>query len=192
MFAIGPSPSKVHLSVVYFATAAILELTFNKFRYEHDLTSFKAVLDKINFNELGDWKKGTRLDLALEVAINKMFNEEEEYGMRGAVPNAGFLITDGKNDIRKNATHKKQEMLELLNQRTVKAAKMLRKKKIELVIIGIGNKLNKTTLLELLENKENYYEAKDFEELISKKFVDDIIFCPTPPGKTSDIYSRYV
>ena len=152
---IGISLSGTRAGVVLFSYKAILKVKLNQYNNTADFNRAVDNLEHLRYK--------TRTGLALTVALEQLFTIPN--GMRANVPNVLILLTDGKaNDKQVVAT----------------AVRRIRKAGIKLVVIGIGASVSRPELLEIVEKSDHLYLPNTFQELLSKKFINDIVgeSCP--------------
>ena len=144
-------PNGAHAAVTTFSTTASLVINFQ----DHTTTDdFEAALEALpppgGYTEIG---------IALDVALNKMFQEAN--GMRLDSPKVAVLMTDG------------------IATSTVDYAgfrKKFRGAHIKLLVVGIGN-VNKNDLLKLVETPDDLLLVTDFAALNVTDFVEHTKFC---------------
>ena len=159
------STSGVHASVVQFSTTPKLEVPFMD-----DITKFSTGVDEIEW--MGQF---TRIDLALDVAYNQMFQTVNGMRSEGNCNKVVVVMTDGKNENPKN-------------EGPAPALSALTTKKfhddgIKVIVIGIGNGVDKAELELLVNTKDNYHGAKNFDYLLTKKFRKSLLDCEKLTGK---------
>ena len=99
----------------------------------------------------------TRIDKALKLAKEKLM-----VGARSDAPKLIFLLTDGSQTASADAVD------------PAILAKDLRDDGIQLIVIGIGKNTKPSELERIAGQKANVYLAKDFDELQSSSFVQNI------------------
>ena len=167
--AINISPAGGHAAVTIFSARsrkyrirkdAELKIKFSDYTtfYNPDrpLNSFKEAV-----NTLPYWGGGTRIDSALNLALNEMFQTSN--GMRQDVPKTCVLITDGKQSRR-------------YTRRYARLARKFQKAKIRMIAVGVG-KVNKRDLRKLVGSSSNLHLAKDFDALLKDSFIKRITVC---------------
>lgn len=102
----------------------------------------------------------TRIDKALRQARDDLFKSEN--GGRTNIPKMILLLTDGSQTMDSDA--KDPGMI----------ARQIRETGVKIVVIGIGNRINKAELLNIANEASHLYLAKDFEELKSPSFTAKI------------------
>ena len=144
----------VHASVVHFSSNAYLTIPFMD-----DISEFTSEIDRT-----AQWTAygSTRIDKGLDVAFDQMFQTSN--GMRpfGECNKVVILMTDGQNDY--------PNMLIGKTDRFHEAG-------IRVVAIGIGRYADNDELLSLVKEDSNFYQAEDFEELLSDSFLGSIAAC---------------
>ena len=159
---INVSPSGSHVSVATFNHDAELKIKFPDY---YDIDDFKSAVDALPYTG-----GGTRIDLGLDVALNEMFQVAN--GMRMDVPKVMILITDG---------HSGGPPLESLDYATKFSDAGIRS-----VVIGVGNGINRPALLSVVREESDLHLARDFDQLLSKDFIDSITAnCSLFKGKPS-------
>ena len=145
----------VHVSVVQFSSNAYLEIPFMD-----DITEFTSAVETL-YMESKPYGS-TRIDKALDVAFDEMFQTDN--GMRpfGECNKAVILLTDGQNDYANLLIGKTDRFHDA---------------GIRVVAIGIGSTVDNDELLRLVKFDSNFYQAKDFDELMSDSFVGSIAAC---------------
>ena len=141
------------MAVVLFSFYSQLSIKFTDHMKAED---FKRAVDALPL-----MRSTTRIDRALNTAYDEMFNEKN--GMRVTVPKVLILLTDGEQTKAADAIPPWQVV-----QKFHDAG-------IRVLVIGIGAGVNPTELGRLVKSKGDLYLAKDFEQLKSSSFVDDII-----------------
>ena len=142
--AIGISPTGGQAAVTFFSDAAYLGIRFSDHK---NFNSFQTALDGIS-RKIG----GTRIDLGLEVALNKMFTAP--HGMRPTSAKSVVLITDGANN----------QPLDSVSWRN-----KFKARNITMIVIGAGN-INKAELEKLVDNPNDLHIASDMEALKMGEF----------------------
>ena len=100
----------------------------------------------------------TRIDRGLTKAHNVLFREAG-----GSRPNANkflFLLTDGSQSLGHN----------VIDSSLI--AKNLRFMGVKFYIVGVGRSVNPAELAEIGGDEESVFLAKSFDELISRRFID--------------------
>ncbi len=158
----GLSAEGCHAGVVRFSHKAEVRMRFAE---KNTVTEFNNDIDNMPL-----WGYTTRIDEALRVAYNDLF--QLRYGMRMGVSKVVFVLTDGKQTNAVGAVS------------PAKAILPFHKSNIKVVVIGIGSRINKNELKSMVKSEKDVYFAKNFDELISSKFVDDITAasCQTVAG----------
>ena len=144
-------PNGAHAAVTTFSTTASLVINFQ----DHTTTDdFEAALETLpspgGYTEIG---------IALDVALNEMFQEVN--GMRLDSPKVAVLITDGDSNSEVDYP---------------RFRKLFRGAHIKLLVVGIGN-VNKNGLLELVETPDDLLLVTDFAALDVTDFVEHTTFC---------------
>ena len=141
------------VAVVLFSSYSQLSI---KFTDHTNASDFKRAVDALPL-----MKSTTRIDRALTTAYNEMFNEKN--GMRVKVPKVLILLTDGEQTKGADAIPPEQVV-----QKFHDAG-------IKVIVIGIGTGVNSVELGKMVKSRENLYLAKNFDQLKSGQFVDNII-----------------
>jgi len=143
-FRLGENQSRA--SVVTFSDHAELSIRFNEF---YDQASFDRAVSEIRF-----FNQGTRIDKALLLAGSQMFKIAN--GARGGVPDTLILLTDGRSQGNNEAI----------------IAKALRRRGVNIIVVGITNSVNEKALQDIAGDPSNYFTAENFDILISEKFIE--------------------
>ena len=146
------SQSGTHSALVLFSYYAYLKIKFSDFYNGKDFQ--KAV------NTLPLLGSTTRIDRALNLAYNEMFNAAN--GMRANVPRIVVLLTDGEQTDGDDAIS------------PAEAVKPFHKAGIKVIVIGIGPGIKRNELLTIVKSPEDLYFAKSFDQLKSASFVGNI------------------
>ena len=147
---IGISLSGSRAGLVLFGTYAELSIKLNQFDNTAD---FQSAVDQLRL--MGS---STRIDRALTVADEQLFSVSN--GMRLNVPKVLILLTDGKQDSAATAPSI--------------AIKPFHDAGIKVIVIGIGPGVLESELRKFVLSSDDLYLPKDFEELNSAKFIQDI------------------
>ena len=159
----GISSKGSRAGVVAFSSDAELSIRLND---NKNLTNFNAAVDKIPI--MGST---TRIDKALLLAKNELFAIRN--GARPGIPKILILLTDGSQT----------QDVDIMNPKGL--ADNLRKKGIQVLVVGIGSEVNEAELLDLGGNKaENVFSAASFNELISGPFIEGVTKLSCDIGKT--------
>ena len=134
-----------------------------------DLSSFNAAVDKIPL--MGST---TRIDKSLRLTQNEMFSLLN--GARPGVPKVLILLTDGSQTQDAGA------------EDPAVVADELRKDGINIIVVGIGQGVNKTELARIAGDADNAYSAASFDELIGSEFVDKIKESGCKAGKCLTVF----
>ena len=145
----------VHASVVQFSSSAYLKIPFMD-----DITDFTSEVHTLY--EKTEPYGNTRIDKGLDVAFDEMFQTSN--GMRpfGECNKVVIVMTDGQNDY--------PNMLIGKTDRFHEAG-------IRVVVIGVGSQVDNDELLRLVKFHNNFYQAKDFDELLSDSFLANLAAC---------------
>ena len=161
----GIFPNGAHAAVTTFDSQASLEIRFSDHTTNAD---FEAALD-----ELVHRSGGTQIGIALETALNEMFQGVN--GMRLGSPQIAVLITDGdSNDPVDYADFKRK----------------FRAAHIKLVVVGIGN-VNENDLLQLVETPDDLYLVTDFLALDLNDFIKGTTFCEPNVARACQTVNSY-
>ena len=156
------SPDGSHVSVATFDDKAQLNIRFSD-TYDN-ITALKAAIDAVPCA----CESGTRIDLGLNIALDKMFHVVN--GMRTKVHKVVILITDGKQTTYGPS-------LDTLNY-----AKKFTEAGINIFVVGVGN-VSKRQLLSVVMDKNHLFYAKDFDEL-NYGVAQSLGQCTTLVGKS--------
>ncbi|XP_057306435.1 collagen alpha-5(VI) chain-like isoform X2 [Hydractinia symbiolongicarpus] len=149
-FVIGQNQAR--MSVVTFSYHASLSIKFSDYDGETDF--FQAV---DNIPLMG---YTTRIDKALEMAKDSMFNEKN--GARVGVPKILILLTDGSQSPSSDATD------------PAVLAKKIRNTGINLLAIGIGKGINQTELEHIVGSSQSTFQAASFDEITTSNFITKV------------------
>ena len=139
-------------SVVTFSSFTLLSIKFN----EHYQTStFNVAVDKIPLIGLK-----TRIDKALRLTQSQMFTQNN--GARHGVPKILILLTDGSQTRAHGA------------EDPALVAAELRRSGVQLVVIGIGERVDFDELNSIAGDNNRIFTAASFKELVTKDFVSKI------------------
>lgn len=138
---IGPMQS--HAAVVVFSDKVENPITFNDYL---TLDEFKAKVLNLPF-----MSQRTRIDLALDMALNKVFTKEGN--TRHFVPKIAILLTDGVQT-------RTRDQIPL----TTVAGNLINKG-VHLYAVGIGRGVNRAQLELLVKKKHHVVEIKSFRSL---------------------------
>ena len=116
----------------------------------------------------------TRIDKALNLAGEELFNPEN--GGRPNVQKLIILLTDGSQTKDADAIDPGD------------IADKIRKSGTKVIVVGIGNSVNKAELLHVANGESNLYLAKDFNELKSPTFTANIAQVSCVKGKKNIKY----
>ena len=148
---IGISLSGSRAGLVLFSTWAELEIKLNQF---DNTTAFQSAVDQLPLRGYS-----TRIDRALAVANEHLFSVSN--GMRPNVPKVLILLTDGRQD-------------NVATDPSI-AIKPFHDAGIKVIVIGIGPGVLESELRKFVSSLGDLYLPKDFEELNSAKFIQDIV-----------------
>lgn len=147
------SPTGSHAGVVLFSYNAELSIKFSDHTNVKDFNSAVEGLALMGST--------TRIDKALTLAFDSMFNEKN--GMRVRVPKVLILLTDGAQTQDADAVVPSQ----VVNR--------FHDAGIKVIVIGIGSGVKPDELKTMVKSSSNLYLAANFDQLKSGKFVKDII-----------------
>ena len=148
---INISPSGGHASVTVFSSNAKVMIKFSDYQTN---ASFKKAVSALKYT-----RGGTRIDNALEVAYNDMFNSTN--GMRPDVPKLLVFMTDGFHygpGFNYTAWGNR-----------------FRERQIKVLVVGIGN-VDTRNLVKLVESGKDMYHVSNFDAL-DTSFAKDIKLC---------------
>ncbi len=157
----GLSKGASHAGVVVFSDKVELSVTFAE---KNNAKEFNDAVDK-----LPSWGARTRLDKALKVAYDELFQPEN--GMRLDVKQVLFVLTDGEQTKVNGSVSPAQ------------AIAPFHESDIKVVVIGVGSHVNRKELKSMVKSEKDLYFAKNFDELISSPFVDEITAASCQKGK---------
>ena len=124
-----------------------------KFSEHTNVNTFEKAIDALPY-----WSGYTRIENALKVGLNEMFQESN--GMRPDPPKTLVLITDGQNHGVDYAAW----------------GASFRNAKIRVIAIGVG-KVNEADLTALVGARGDLHLAKDFDALLQDSFIKNITLC---------------
>jgi len=137
-------PRNVQLGLIVFSDVPIMSIRFGTLR-STDLFSFTAAVDGVPY-----FRGRTRIDSALETAANSLFPE----GRQSLVPQVLLLITDGRQSNDPGA-------IELVD-----AVPPLRDQSIKVIVVGIGDDVDKDELRSIVQNPvDDLFLVESFEDL---------------------------
>lgn len=146
------SKTGFHAGVVIFSQVAQLRIKFS------DFVSTSSYIDAVdNLPLLGGT---TRIDRGLNTAFKDLFSSAN--GMRPAVPKVAILLTDGEQTQDSDSVS------------PYDAVQAFHAANIKVIVIGVGSKVNKEELSRIVKSKKDLYFARDFDQLMSKAFVENI------------------
>ena len=151
----GVSRNGVHASIVLFSSTAALEVPFLD-----NITNFISAVDALD--DIGDWIGTTRIDKGLDVAFNKMFQTANGMRPYKQCNKVVIVMTYGVSTQPHAPTD---------------AAKMFHDAGIRVVVVGIGNRINRDELLSMVKVDSDFYTAHDFDQLASDSFVANVVVC---------------
>ena len=124
-----------------------------KFSEHTSFTAFEEAVDALPY-----WGGGTRINKALDVAHNEMFQESN--GMHSDAHKILVLITDGQQHGVDYAAY----------------ATLFQNSSIRVIVIGVGN-VNAAELLDLVAVDSDFHLAENFDVLLSESFIESITLC---------------
>ena len=137
---IGDTSTRV--SLIEYSNRATLEFSLNSY---YDEGKLKDAIDDVQ----ASGGSGTATDQAFQIAINQVFTRKG--GDRPGIPNAVFLVTDGKSTGR----------LPLVN-----VVKPLKKSGTSVYVIGVGPATDPSELRSLTSGDNMVYIVKNVYEMI--------------------------
>lgn len=137
---------------VLFSSTAELRIKLSDFS---SAKSFNEVVDQLPL-----LAGTTRIDTALRTAFNDLFSQEN--GMRAGASKLLIVLTDGKQSRDKDYTPLHDAIVPF------------HETGIKVIVIGIGDNVEKDELSRLVYEQSDLFLAKDFEELVSKSFIENI------------------
>ncbi len=147
------SPKGSHVGLVLFSYNAELSVKFSDHK---DYRGFESAV-----NSLALMGSTTRIDKALTLAYDQMFNERN--GMRVKVAKVLILLTDGAQTNDPDAVA------------PAKAVARFHEAGIKVIVIGIGSGVKKNELQSIVKSQDNLFLAANFDQLKSEDFVRSII-----------------
>ena len=136
-----------------------------KLNEHQDVRTFKNAVDSLPM-----FGRTTRIDKALKMARDEMFNKGN--GGRDGIPKLLILLTDGSQT--KDADAVDPALI----------ADQIRNSGVILIVIGIGKEVNEQELLSMAGKASNVYQASNFDELMSSKFIDGVSRSSCEQGKS--------
>lgn len=137
-------PRNVQLGLIVFSDVPIMSIRFGTLR-SSDLFSFTATVDGVPY-----FRGRTRIDSALETAANSLFPE----GRQSLVPQVLLLITDGRQSNDPGSID------------LVDAVRPLRDQSIKVIVVGIGDDVDKDELRSIVQNPlDDLFLVESFEDL---------------------------
>lgn len=155
------SKTGVRASVVTFSDDAELSIKFND---HYDTRSFTDAVEGIAL--MGGH---TRIDKALRLTQKEMFAQRN--GGRIAVPKVVVMLTDGTQTWDASA------------EDPVLIADELRKLGMNILVVGVGNRINNKELKSIAGQDQRFFTAVNFDELVSGEFIDKISSTTCECGK---------
>ncbi len=165
----GLSAKGSHAGVVLFSDTADVRV---KLAEKNTGAEFNDAVDQLPL--LG---KTTRIDKALQVAYNDLFQPEN--GLRLDVPQVLFVLTDGAQTNAIDAVSPAQAIVPF------------HESDIKVVVIGVGSGVKREELKSMVKSEKDLYVAKNFDELISSQFVDNITASSCQEGREKFLFSCY-
>ena len=162
---LGLSATGTHAAVTTFDDQATFDISFSDHFTNQD---FAAALETLTFRS-----GGTEIGIALEKALNEMFQEYN--GMRSESPQTAVLITDGDSNSPVDYADFKHRF---------------RAARIKLLVIGIGN-VNENDLLQLVETPNDLYLVTDFLALDLNNFIKGTTFCEPNVARACQTVNSY-
>ena len=146
------SESGTRAGVVTFSSRTEHSIRLND---HFDTASFNTAVDNIPLMGLQ-----TRIDLALRLAQKELFREEN--GARSDRPKVLILLTDGE-----------QTTIDGYEDPRIPAEE-IRASGVRLLVVGIGQGVNKNDLRDIAGHERNVYTVSSFDDLIDGDFVDKL------------------
>lgn len=145
------SEDHTHVAIIGYSTRASVQLNFN------DLPGSKLTKNKVFdiVKKIPHTRGYTYIDRALRLANDEVFTLKG--GMRDDVRKVALVMTDGAQTEEKNAKKSVDEIL-------AEASQPLKDKKVHIISLGIGNRVNKLSLKTIATGDSVYY-ANSFHEL---------------------------
>ena len=148
----GLSQGGTRAGVVTFSFSAEHSIKLND---HYNVSSFKDSVDAIPL--MG---RTTRIDRALQLAYDQMFTIRN--GGRIGAPKVLILLTDGSQTASADA------------EDPAEIASDIRASGIRLIVVGIGEGVDKQELLKIGDGRDNVYTAESFDQLIEGDFIKSI------------------
>ena len=146
-----------HGGVIIFSARNYVK-TLIKFNDHTNLKDFNNAVENLPY-----YGYLTRIDLALQKAHEQLFTLKD--GSRPNVRKVCFLITDGmQNPDFENG----------VQLSPARRAAALHDRGINIFAVGVGERINTTELAQITRSADRVYTVKNFEELISDKFVKSV------------------
>ena len=111
----------------------------------------------------------TRIDKALRLAQNEMFTEKN--GARLGIPKLIILLTDGSQTWTDGS------------EDPIVVSEELRKSGVNVVVVGIGSRVNSKELKAMAGRDDRVFSADSFEQLVTDEFVEKISSSTCDCGK---------
>ena len=149
--------------------AAVVTFSYNsehsiKLSDHTDIASFNRAVDNIPL--MGST---TRIDKALRLSQRDLFSLSN--GARPGTPKLLILLTDGSQTLDVDAENPGD------------IAQEIRESGIKILVIGVGQGINKTELYQLGGDANNVFNADTFDELIDSTFIDKVISTSCKAGE---------
>ncbi|KAJ7370525.1 hypothetical protein OS493_031808 [Desmophyllum pertusum] len=153
------SEDHTHIAIVEYSTQASVQLKFNDLE-GRKLTKYnvKKIVYKIPHQ-----RGMTYIDRAMRLANEEVFTYKD--GMRVDVRKVALVMTDGEQTVNKNSKRPVNEVL-------AEAAQLLKDKNVHIISLGIGKRVNKSSLETIATGKNDVYHAKTFSAL--RKLVREL------------------
>ena len=149
----GISQSGTRAGVVLFSQNAELHVKFDQY---NKITDFQNAVDNLPLMGMT-----TRIDKALKVAYDQLFSMAN--GMRLKTSKVLILLTDGEQTQDADAIAPSLAVMPF------------HEAGIKVIVVGIGKSVKPGELRSIVKSPSNLYFAKDFDQLKSETFVEDII-----------------
>ncbi len=141
-----------HVGVVLFSDNAEVRVKFSE---KNDAALFNETVDQLPL-----FGRTTRIDKALQVAHSTLFRPEN--GMRIDVPQVLIVLTDGAQTNAIDAVPPSQ------------AIAPFHESGVKVVVVGVGSGVKRDELNSMVRSEDDLYLAKNFDQLISGDFIDNI------------------
>ncbi|XP_078354722.1 uncharacterized protein LOC144639299 isoform X2 [Oculina patagonica] len=150
---VGVSSKGNHFGIVTFGPGSVSHNNFKDIQYHNKANLLELVRTK--FKSIAN-KVGTRMDMALKLARDKLFVDGN--GDRTDAANLLFLFTDGAP-----TGHKLKDFTPFKG-----LTEGLEKKGVKIIAVGVGNKVDMDFLRRVVGTKGTAINIKDFDSLVAR------------------------